>query len=319
MSAILLETENLSTWFTVKSTFGRKSSIRAVDGVSLTVRERETFGLVGESGSGKSTLGRSVLGLIKPTGGAVRFGGRDVHALKGADLKQFRREAQLVFQDPAGCLNPRRKIGDILLEPLRVHRLGTPAERRRSVAAILETVGMGEHFCQRYPHEISGGQKQRVGIARALLLRPRLLICDEPVSALDVSIQAQVLNLLKDIQGEYALTYLFISHDLSVVHYVSDRVGVMYYGRIIETAAKDELFARPMHPYTQALIAAIPQLTPGEERERQLLEGDNPDPSHTPTGCRFHPRCPQATESCRSRDVPLREISPDHFVACIRS
>jgi oligopeptide/dipeptide ABC transporter ATP-binding protein len=313
---VLLRAENIKTYFTVRGGFGEQARIRAVDGVTLDIRKNEVFGLVGESGSGKSTFGRSILGLNRLSGGRMLFEGSDISRWKDREMKAFRRKAQLIFQDPSGCLNPRRTLGAILMEGLHIHGIGEKSRRKEMVLRMMETVGLGEQYYSRYPYEVSGGQKQRVGIARALLLTPRLLICDEPVSALDVSIQAQVLNLLLDIRKRYSITYLFISHNLGVINYVSDRVGVMYYGRIVELADREELYEKPLHPYTKALISAIPRMNSGEAGERIILQGDGPDPSRLPRGCRFHPRCSHAQGRCRIEEPELRAYMPGHYAAC---
>jgi oligopeptide/dipeptide ABC transporter ATP-binding protein len=290
--------------------------VLAVADVSLGVAAGEVYGLVGESGCGKSTLGRLLLRLEDPTAGRVRFNGEDVAAFDAGRLKRFRREAQIVYQDPYSSLNPRRSIGDLVGEPLDIHRVGTPAERRERVAWLLDVVGLRPEHGRRYPHEFSGGQRQRIVIARALALNPRLLLADEPVSALDVSIQAQVVNLLKELQARFNLTYLFISHDLNLVECICDRVAVMYLGRLVEVAPKPELYREPLHPYTQALLSAAPVPVPGARRNRILLAGDVPSPVNPPAGCSFHPRCRESSDIC-SRQLPeFREISPGRFVAC---
>jgi len=294
----------------------RRGRVLAVADVSLSVAAGEVFGLVGESGCGKSTLGRALLRLEDPTAGRVLFNGEDIAAFDPPRLKQFRREAQIIYQDPYSSLNPRRQIGDLVAEPLDIHRVGTPAERQERAAWLLKVVGLLPEHARRYPHEFSGGQRQRIVIARALALNPMLLLADEPVSALDVSIQAQVINLLKELQSQFNLTYLFISHDLSLVEYISDRVAVMYLGRLVELAPRQELYREPLHPYTQALLSAAPVPDPRAPKNRILLTGDVPSPVHPPAGCSFHPRCRESREICRSDPPAFRELSPGRFVAC---
>lgn len=292
--------------------------VQAVDGVNFTIRQGETLGLVGESGCGKSTVGRTILRLLEATDGYVQFDGTDIFEINKKDLKAVRRNMQIIFQDPYSSLNPRRPVGDSIMAGLNIHKIGTKAERLDMVMDTLSKVGMDKYHAHRYPHEFSGGQRQRIGIARAIALHPKFIVCDEPVSALDVSIQSQVLNLLQDLQQEFGLTYLFIAHNLSVVEHISDRVAVMYLGKIVELAPKKELFLNPLHPYTQALMSAIPIPKPNLERERIILQGEVPSPLNPPPGCRFHPRCPVAMDHCSEADPQFIEYRPDHWVACFR-
>ncbi|KEO84864.1 ABC transporter ATP-binding protein [Tumebacillus flagellatus] len=307
----LLEVKGLKKYYGT-----RKEVVKAVDDVSFTVEEGETLGIVGESGCGKSTTGRAILRLIEPSEGEVLFQGKPLTALKNAELRKARRDLQMVFQDPFASLNPRMTVGAILEEPLKVHGIGTATERKEKVKKLLETVGLTEAHYDRFPHEFSGGQRQRIGIARALITQPKLIVADEPVSALDVSIQSQILNLMKDLQEEFQLTYLFISHDLSVVRHISDRVGVMYLGRMVELSPKKSLYDNPLHPYTQALLSAVPHPTPGEKRERIVLTGDVPSPANPPSGCAFHTRCHACMEICKTERPALKETGDGHFVAC---
>jgi oligopeptide/dipeptide ABC transporter ATP-binding protein len=290
--------------------------VQAVDGVSFTIREGETLGLVGESGCGKSTVGRTLLHLLEPTSGSVEFDGSNVFDLTKPELKSLRRNMQIIFQDPYASLNPRKPVSDSIMDGLNIHKIGSPQERSEMVMNILNKVGLEDYHAHRYPHEFSGGQRQRIGIARAIVLRPKFIVCDEPVSALDVSIQSQVLNLLQDLQEEFKLTYLFIAHNLSVVEHISDRVAVMYLGKIVELAPRDKLFSNPLHPYTKALMSAIPIPKPNLERERIILQGEVPSPLNPPPGCHFHPRCPIAVDRCSIEEPKFIEVHKEHWVAC---
>ena len=297
---------------------GRRTdpTVKAVDGVSLDIFRGETLGIVGESGCGKSTLGRAMIRLLEPTDGSIRLNGKEISALKGKELKQMRKEAQMIFQDPSASLNPRRTVRQILTEPFLIHGMQKSVDVDARILELLQLVGMEEYHLSRYPHELSGGQKQRIGIARALALEPKLIICDEAVSALDVSIQAQVLNLLQELKRKLSLTYVFISHNLNVVYQVSDRVAVMYLGRIVELSDCDTLFERHAHPYTEVLLSAIPQIDQDRQTERIHLQGEVPNPADPPKGCHFHTRCPKCCEQCRLQEPLLRELEPGHFVAC---
>src|SRR5687767_3807240 len=313
--AELVEVRDLVKHFPIE---GSDDVVRAVDGVSFSILQGETLGLVGESGCGKSTVGRCMLRLHQPTGGEILFEGKEITHLPAAEMQALRREMQIIFQDPYASLNPRHSILSIVSEPLKIHGIGSKQERRDRVGDLLAKVGLDPKYMHRYPHEFSGGQRQRIGIARALALNPKLIICDEPVSALDVSVQAQVVNLLQDLQLEFGLTYLFISHGLAVVEHISNRVAVMYLGKIVEIADAAELYLNPLHPYTQALLSAIPVPDPKVKRERIVLKGDVPTPINPPSGCRFRTRCPIAINKCAEIVPELREITPGHRAACIR-
>ena len=316
----LIRVEHLKKYFPVRGGFLQRvvGWVQAVDDVSFTIKEGETLGMVGESGCGKTTVGRTMLRLVEPSGGKVFYKDTDVFALKGGDMKAMRRNMQIIFQDPYASLDPRMPIGDSIMEGLKIHRVGTAKEQFETAIRTLKKVGLEDYHARRYPHEFSGGQRQRIGIARALALVPSFLVCDEPVSALDVSIQSQVLNILKDLQQEMGLTYLFIAHNLSVVEHISDRVAVMYLGKMVELTSREELFRNPLHPYTQALMSAIPVPDPRLRRDRIILKGDVPSPLRPPAGCRFHPRCPVAMEHCGVEEPAFKEVSPGHQVACWR-
>lgn len=318
MEEDLLQVRGLKKYFPVNSGWlGREvAQIKAVDDVTFTVKKGETLGLVGESGCGKSTTGRTILRLLEPTGGQVIFAGQDVTAMTKEKVRILRRDMQFAFQDPYASLNPKQTIGQILEEPLIVHGIGNAQERKEKVLRFLEVVGLHAFHSKRYPHQFSGGQRQRIGIARALVVNPRLIIADEPVSALDVSVQSQVLNLLQDLQEEFDLTYLFISHDLSVVKHISDRVGVMYLGRLVELADKNTLYDQPLHPYTQALLSAVPIPDPDIKRSRMLLQGDVPSPANAPKGCAFHSRCPHVMDICKTERPVSKDVGAGHVVSC---
>ncbi|WP_025785937.1 ABC transporter ATP-binding protein [Sporosarcina sp. D27] len=317
MNQTLLEVQNVKKYFPIPSKlFSRKKEfVKAVDGVSFTVNKGETLSIVGESGCGKSTTGRMIMKLLDITEGKVIFEGQDITDMTDDQIRPLRKEFQMVFQDPYASLNPRLTIKEILEEPLIVHNFNK-GNRNQRVTELLEVVGLNKYHADRYPHEFSGGQRQRIGIARALAVNPKLIIADEPVSALDVSIQSQVLNLMKDLQEEFGLTYVFIAHDLSVVEHISDRVGVMYLGRLVELATRDELFGKPLHPYTKALLSAVPIPDPTVKRERIILKGDIPSPANPPSGCTFHTRCPFAQETCKIQVPEFRELESGHYVAC---
>ena len=316
----ILQVTNLKKFFPVKKSFlnlsKEKVYVQAVNDISFNLYKGETYGLVGESGCGKSTTGRTVLKLTDPTEGEAIYDGKDIFSLSESELRKVRKDIQMVFQDPYSSLNPRKRIGATLEEPLVIHKIGTAQERTEIVMNILDTVGLQVEHYYRYPHEFSGGQRQRIGLARALIVNPKILIMDEPVSALDVSIQSQVLNLLKKLQKELSLSYLFISHDMSVIRHISDRIGVMYLGRMAEEAPTDALFAEPLHPYTQALLSAVPVPKLEAKKDRVILKGELPSPINPPSGCVFHTRCPFAEERCKVEIPELKEIKPEHFVAC---
>lgn len=314
----LLVVDNLVKYFPVRTGLLQRVNawVQAVDKVSFAVKKGETLGMVGESGCGKTTIGRTILRLVEPTSGSVSFEGQDILKMNSRQLKPLRRDMQIIFQDPYASLNPRMPIGESVMEGLHIHNIGNPKERWEIANNMLKKVGLEEYHARRYPHEFSGGQRQRIGIARALALNPKFIVCDEPVSALDVSIQSQVLNILKDLQSEFGLTYLFIAHNLSVVEHISDRVAVMYLGKMVELTDRDSLYREPMHPYTQALLSAIPTPHPNIKRERTLLKGDVPSPLNPPKGCRFHTRCPIAIEKCSQEEPQFKEVKPGHWVAC---
>ena len=310
---VLVKADHVKVYFKGKK---RGQTVKAVDDVSFEIMKGETFGVVGESGCGKSTLGRTLIRLQQPTDGHIYLNGTDIAGLKGAQLKEMRKEAQIIFQDPSACLNPRRTIKQILMEPFEIHNLKGKIDVDAKIMELLQLVGLDSYHLSRYPHELSGGQKQRIGIARALALEPQIIICDEAVSALDVSVQAQVLNLLQELKEKLGLTYFFISHNLNVVYQVSDRVGVMYLGKMVEIANYDQLYEKRYHPYTEALLSAIPQVDQEEQKERIHLEGEVPSPYDPPSGCHFHTRCPKACDKCRQTAPELKEVAPGHYVAC---
>jgi oligopeptide transport system ATP-binding protein len=316
----LLEVKGMKMWFPIyRGVLQRHvGDVKAVDGIDLHIFKGETLGLVGESGCGKSTTGRAILQLYRPTKGSVVFSGNDLVAMKGDSLRKMRRQMQMIFQDPYASLNPRMTVGSIVGEPLDVHNIGNKSERLERVRELLQVVGLNPYFINRYPHEFSGGQRQRIGVARALAVNPEFIVCDEPISALDVSIQAQIINLLEDLQDQFGLTYLFIAHDLAVVRHISDRIAVMYLGKIMELAGRDELYRNPMHPYSQALLSAVPIPDPvvEEKRHRIILQGDVPTPVNPPKGCHFCTRCPRVMEVCKENEPEFRDYGDGHFVAC---
>ncbi len=318
---ILVEVKDLKMYFPITQGIviqKHVGDIKAVDGITFNIHRGETLGLVGESGCGKSTTGRAILQLYTPTGGEVHFEGQDIVKMKGENLRKMRRRMQMIFQDPYASLNPRMTVGNIIAEPLEVHNILKRSERRDRVKELLEVVGLNPYFINRYPHEFSGGQRQRIGVARALALNPDFIVADEPISALDVSIQAQVINLLEDLQEQFGLTYLFIAHDLSVVRHISDRIAVMYLGKLVELADRFTLYDNPLHPYTQALLSAVPIPDPviEEKRQRIILEGDVPSPANPPNGCNFCTRCPKVFEPCYEQEPEFKEVEPGHWVAC---
>ncbi len=315
----LLKVENLQKYFPIRKGIvvqKHVGDVKAVDGVSFDIRRGETLGMVGESGCGKSTIGRTILRLLEPTKGTVTFEGKILNDLSGEEMRKMRSQMQMIFQDPYASLNPRMRVGDIIGEPILIHGVSKRAEREKRVRKLLDVVGLSPYHGARYPHEFSGGQRQRIGIARALSVNPKLIVCDEPVSALDVSIQAQVINLLEDLQRDFNLTYLFIAHDLSIVKHISDRIVVMYLGKMVELCNSEELYKNPQHPYTIALLSAIPVPDPTVKRDRIILKGDVPSPVNPPSGCRFHTRCPKVQGICKEQDPEFKDIGNGHFVAC---
>ena len=311
---VLLSVENLKKYYNIRLKDRKKVKLKAVNNVNFNIYKGETFGVVGESGSGKSTLGKTILRLHDITGGKIIFKNKDITSVRGKDLKQFRKEGQMIFQDPSSCLNPRKKVIDILNEPYEIHKIYSSKERTERIDYLCEKVGISKQYYNRYPYEMSGGQKQRIGIARALSLQPEFIVCDEAVSALDVSIQSQVINLLQDLQDEFKLTYMFISHNLNVVKHICDRIAVMYLGEIMELSSSDNIYEKAAHPYTKALISAIPSIDE-EERERIVLKGDLPSPTDPPKGCVFSTRCPKVHEKCKEKPI-LKKIEDEHYVAC---
>lgn len=318
MTNVLLKVEGLKKYFPIRKGIFNKQvgDVKAVDNISFDVFEGETLGIVGESGCGKSTAGRLLMRLLEPTAGNIEFAGKIISELSNNEMRKARRDIQMIFQDPYASLNPRHTIGKILEEPLIVHGMGKAAERKKKVLELLQIVGLNEYHIKRYPHQFSGGQRQRIGIARALMTNPRLIIADEPVSALDVSIQAQVLNLMQKLQKDLKLTYIFISHDLGVVRHISNRVGVMYLGKLVELTASEDLYAEPLHPYTQALLSSVPVPDPAFEREQFIISGDIPSASNPPSGCAFHTRCPFKKKECSTVVPNMQEVKPGHYVAC---